>query len=57
MFTVLAKEKISSEIFRMEVYAPKIAERRKAGQFIILQQGGEYHERIPLTSSMEHKCY
>ncbi|MFA5468478.1 MAG: sulfide/dihydroorotate dehydrogenase-like FAD/NAD-binding protein [Sphaerochaetaceae bacterium] len=49
MFTVLAKEKIGKEVFKMEVLAPKIAQRRKAGQFIILQQGGEYDERIPLT--------
>jgi len=55
MFTVLAKERLSKEIFRMEVYAPKIAERRKAGQFIILQQGGEYHERIPLTIADANK--
>jgi len=33
----------------MEIEAPRIAKARKAGQFIILQQGGDYAERVPLT--------
>ncbi len=49
MFTVLHKEKLSAEVFRMEILAPNIARERKAGQFIILQQGGDFAERIPLT--------
>lgn len=36
-------------MFRMEIEAPEIAEARKPGQFIILQMGGEFDERIPLT--------
>jgi len=49
MFKILAKEKLSPEVFRMVLLAPNIARERKAGQFIILQQGGDYSERIPLT--------
>ena len=49
MFTILAKEKLSAEVFKMELNAPKIAKHRKAGQFVILQQGGDLAERIPLT--------
>ena len=33
----------------MEIHAPKIAKNRKAGQFVILQHGGDLAERIPLT--------
>jgi ferredoxin--NADP+ reductase len=49
MFTILDKRKLSAEVFRMEILAPNIARERKAGQFVILQQGGGYAERIPLT--------
>ncbi len=49
MFKILAKEKLSPEVFRMVILAPNIARERKAGQFVILQQGGDYSERIPLT--------
>ena len=49
MFTILEKQKLSAEVFRMKLLAPNIARERKAGQFVIIQQGGEYAERIPLT--------
>ncbi len=49
MFAILDKQKLSQEVFRMEIEAPKIARNRKAGQFVILQQGGDHAERIPLT--------
>ena len=49
MNVILAKEQLSAEVFRMEIKAPEIAEARRPGQFIILQMGGEYDERIPLT--------
>lgn len=35
----------------MEINAPRIATHRKAGQFVILQHGGDLAERIPLTIS------
>ena len=40
---------MSPEVFRMVFTAPYIARSRKPGQFIIIQQGGDYSERIPLT--------
>ncbi|MHC1692030.1 MAG: sulfide/dihydroorotate dehydrogenase-like FAD/NAD-binding protein [Sphaerochaetaceae bacterium] len=49
MFNIVSKEKLSPEVFRMVVSAPLIANERKPGQFIILQQGGDFSERIPLT--------
>lgn len=49
MNTIIRKEQLSAEVFEMEIEAPEIAEARKAGQFIILQLGGEFDERIPLT--------
>ncbi len=49
MNKILYKEKLSAEVFKMIVSAPRIAEARKPGQFIILQLGGDYNERIPLT--------
>ena len=49
MFTILDKKKLSAEVFMMELNAPLIAKHRKPGQFVILQQGGDLAERIPLT--------
>lgn len=49
MFPILDKRRLSQEVYRMELLAPNIARERKAGQFVIIQQGGDYAERIPLT--------
>ncbi|HIV99564.1 MAG TPA: sulfide/dihydroorotate dehydrogenase-like FAD/NAD-binding protein [Candidatus Ornithospirochaeta avicola] len=49
MYRILKKERLSAEVFRYTLYAPLIAKRRKAGQFVVVQQGGDYSERIPLT--------
>lgn len=45
---ILRKRQLAEKIFRMEVLAPRIARKRRAGQFVILRvrEGGE---RIPLT--------
>ncbi len=48
MNTILEKEFLTPQVFRMKVEAPAIARKRKAGQFIILRPG-EQSERIPLT--------
>ena len=37
MNTILSKQRLSAEVFRMEIEAKEIAEARKPGQFIILQ--------------------
>ncbi|MFW6159532.1 MAG: sulfide/dihydroorotate dehydrogenase-like FAD/NAD-binding protein [Acidobacteriota bacterium] len=48
MFSILKKEALCPEIYLMEIYAPHVAERYKAGQFVIIQVHKK-GERIPLT--------
>ena len=48
MFKITEKAKIAEATFLMKVEAPKIAQKRKAGQFIMLRID-EPGERIPLT--------
>ncbi len=45
---IIKKTRLSSQVNRLEVYAPHIARRRKPGQFVVVRvtEGGE---RIPLT--------
>lgn len=50
MFKIIAKEKLTENIYRTMIEAPKIAKKRKAGQFIMLKID-EPGERIPLTIS------
>ena len=49
MAKIVLKEKLSESVFKMNLYAPSIAEERKAGQFIMLQINEDIGERIPLT--------
>ena len=49
MYRILAKEKLSDEVYRFTVHAPLIAAERNPGQFVIVQQDTEFGERIPLT--------
>jgi ferredoxin/flavodoxin---NADP+ reductase len=48
MTTILATEKLSDTVWRYRILAPRIAKKRKAGQFVMIRpcEGGE---RIPLT--------
>jgi len=48
MFEIVRKRVLAPEIKEFDVYAPIIARKRKAGQFIILRINEE-GERIPLT--------
>lgn len=48
MTKILKKERLSEQVFRYRLDAPRIAKRRKAGQFIILRPN-QMSERIPLT--------
>lgn len=48
MYRVVEKQKIAEAIYKMEITAPKIASKRKAGQFVVLRIV-EQGERIPLT--------
>lgn len=46
---ILAKTRLSEQVYEMRVYAPLIAAERLPGQFIILAVDSDYGERIPLT--------
>jgi ferredoxin--NADP+ reductase len=48
MHRIIRKETITPDVFLMEIEAPLIAKKRKAGQFIIYRLH-ERSERIPLT--------
>ncbi|MBN1761289.1 MAG: sulfide/dihydroorotate dehydrogenase-like FAD/NAD-binding protein [Chitinispirillaceae bacterium] len=48
MIKIIKKEQLSDQVFRYRLHAPRIAKRRKAGQFIILRPV-QNSERIPLT--------
>jgi ferredoxin--NADP+ reductase len=45
---ILAKKRLAPQIIEIEVFAPEIADKAKAGQFVILRLDDE-GERIPLT--------
>ncbi|HUC85844.1 MAG TPA: sulfide/dihydroorotate dehydrogenase-like FAD/NAD-binding protein [Candidatus Acidoferrales bacterium] len=48
MHRILASQKLSPNVTRLEVHAPRIAEIREPGQFVIIYLA-EHAERIPLT--------
>jgi len=48
MSRILKREQLSEQVWRFRLDAPKIAKKRKAGQFIILRPTSD-SERIPLT--------
>ena len=48
MFPILRKQKLAENTYLMEIEAPDIAKKAKAGQFIMLRID-EQGERIPLT--------
>jgi len=48
MNRIVAKKFLSSNVVELEIESPLIAQKRKAGHFVILKLGS-YGERIPLT--------
>lgn len=48
MAKILKREQLSESVWRYRLHAPRIAKKRKAGQFIILRPIS-FSERIPLT--------
>ena len=54
MYKIIEKEKIAEAIYSITVEAPKIAVKRKAGQFIVLITD-EKGERVPLTIASSDK--
>jgi ferredoxin--NADP+ reductase len=49
MNRIIAKKRLSADVYEMVVESPLIAGTRKAGQFIIVQIDTDWGERIPLT--------
>ncbi len=50
MFRIVKKEELAKDITKLSVEAPQIAQKAKAGQFVVLLLN-EQSERIPLTLS------
>ena len=48
MYKILSKKSLNPTVTQMDIYAPLVAKKAKAGQFIILRVD-ENGERIPLT--------
>ena len=48
MFTLTESKEIAKNVFFQKIEAPRIARKRKAGQFLVIRKG-EQGERIPLT--------
>lgn len=48
MFTIMKKQALNPTVMRMDIYAPLIAKKAQAGQFVIVR-ADERGERIPLT--------
>ena len=48
MFPIVESREIAKNVFFQKIQAPRIARKRKAGQFLVLRRG-ESGERIPLT--------
>ncbi len=51
---IIKKEILANSVKLFEIYAPEIAEKVKAGQFVIVHMD-EYAERIPLTVAAHDK--
>ena len=48
MFRIISKQELNDAVTRMEIEAPFVARKAKAGQFIIFRVD-EFSERVPLT--------
>ncbi|MGZ8447872.1 MAG: hypothetical protein ACXWWM_08865, partial [Candidatus Deferrimicrobiaceae bacterium] len=48
MFPILETKEIAKNVFFQKIQAPRVAKKRKAGQFLVLRRT-EDGERIPLT--------
>ncbi len=48
MFPILESKEIAKNVYQQKILAPRVAKKRKAGQFLVLRRTDE-GERIPLT--------
>ncbi|MEX2427534.1 MAG: sulfide/dihydroorotate dehydrogenase-like FAD/NAD-binding protein [Bacteroidales bacterium] len=54
MTKIISKQNLSEKVVQLEIEAPRIAKKRKAGHFVIIKIGNK-GERIPLTISQADK--
>lgn len=54
MSKIISKQYLSEKVVQLEIEAPRIAKKRKAGHFVIIKIGNN-GERIPLTISQADK--
>ena len=54
MYKILTKKSLNASVTQMEIEAPLVANKAKAGQFIILRVDKD-GERIPLTIAQTGK--
>ena len=48
MYEILSKEQLAPDIYRIRIHAPRICQKRRPGQFVVLRLK-ETGERVPLT--------
>ncbi|MBQ4106093.1 MAG: sulfide/dihydroorotate dehydrogenase-like FAD/NAD-binding protein [Lentisphaeria bacterium] len=48
-YTVLQRQQLSENVFRLKIHAPSVAVERRPGQFVLVAVDADYGERIPLT--------
>jgi glutamate synthase (NADPH/NADH) small chain len=48
MYEILTKEQLAPDIYRIRIHAPRISQKRRPGQFVVLRLS-ETGERVPLT--------
>ena len=48
MYDIVKSEKLTPDVIKLEIQAPHIAKKAKAGQFVMVTPS-EHGERIPLT--------
>ena len=48
-YTILQRQQLSENVFRMKIKAPAVAAERQPGQFVLVSVDADYGERIPLT--------
>ena len=49
MFAIIEARLLAPDVKLLRIDAPRIARRRRAGQFVIVRVNAEHGERIPLT--------
>lgn len=55
MFRIVYKEQLNREVILMKIYAPRVASKARAGQFVMLRVD-DRGERIPLTIADYDRC-